>query len=144
MFLVDTNVISELRKGSNADPGVVRLLSGAGQEIFLPVQTIGELRQGVEYLKHRGDYPQAQRLEAWFETVVKIFSPRILTFDVHCAEIWGAFMGPSDQNPIDKQIAAFAQHYDLTVVTRNTAHFGGTGVRLLNPFTADAPPDPVL
>lgn len=144
MFLVDTNVISELRKGSKADSGVVRLLSGAEREIFLPVQTIGELRQRVESLKHRGDYSQAERLETWFETVLETFSPRILAFDLRCAEIWGAFMGPSDQNPIDKQIAAIAQHYDLTVVTRNTTHFGGTGVRLLNPFAADAPADPVV
>jgi predicted nucleic acid-binding protein len=49
-------------------------------------------------------------------------------------------MGPSDQNPIDKQIAAIALHYDLTVVTRNTTHFQGTGVRLMNPFLADASP----
>jgi predicted nucleic acid-binding protein len=69
---------------------------------------------------------------------------RILNFDLACAALWGRLMGPSDQNPIDKQIAAIALHYDLTVVTRNVTHFAGTGVRLLNPFEADAGPDPVV
>ena len=140
MFMVDTNVISELRKGTRADSGMVRLLSGAEQQIFLPVQAIGELRQGVEYLRHRGDFPQARVLESWLGEVSAVFARRTLIFDRECAHVWGKLMGPSDQNPIDKQIAAIALHYDLTVVTRNTAHFAGTGVRLLNPFFADAPP----
>jgi predicted nucleic acid-binding protein len=140
MFLVDTNAISELRKGPKADPGVVRFLKSAEQQIFLPVQVIGELRQGIENLKHRGDLPQAERLQMWFEKVLDVFSPRILVFDLQCAAAWGALMGPSDQNPIDKQIAAIALVYDLSVVTRNTDHFAGTGARLLNPFLADAPP----
>lgn len=101
---------------------------------------IGELRQGIENLKHRGDLPQAERLQAWFDTVVDAFSLRILAFDLKCATVWGALMGPSDQNPIDKQIAAVALVYDLTVVTRNTDHFAGTGVRLLNPFLDSTPP----
>ena len=140
MFLVDTNAISELRKGSRADAGAYRLLKAAERDIFLPVQAIGELRQGVESLMHRGDFQQAQKIEAWLESILSVFALRILAFDVPCAHIWGKLMGPSDQNPIDKQIAAIALHYDLTVVTRNTAHFDGTGVRLLNPFLADAPP----
>lgn len=139
MFLVDTNVISELRKGTRADGGVVRLLRGAEQEIFVPVQAIGELRQGAESLRHRGDFPQARLLEAWLEEVLQTFARRTLVFDAACAQIWGRLMGPSDQNPIDKQIAAIALHYDLTVVTRNTVHFSGTGARLLNPFATDAP-----
>jgi predicted nucleic acid-binding protein len=138
MFLVDTNVISELRKGPRADLGAVRLLRTTEQEIFLPVQVIGELRQGVESLKHRGDFPQAELLANWLVDVETVFARRTLVFDTPCAHLWGKLMGPSDQNPIDKQIAAIALHYDLTVVTRNTSHFAGTGVRLLNPFAADA------
>jgi predicted nucleic acid-binding protein len=87
-----------------------------------------------------GDFPQAQRLEEWLATVQSTFAPRILPFDLPCAVLWGALMGPNDQNPIDKQIAAVAQNYDLIVVTRNTAHFAGTGVRLLNPVFADGGP----
>jgi predicted nucleic acid-binding protein len=69
MFLVDTNVIGELRKGSRADAGVVRLLKSAEEQIFLPVQAMGELWQGVANLKHRGDFPQARMLETWLEEV---------------------------------------------------------------------------
>ena len=143
MFLVDTNVISELRKGRRADAGVVRLLSGAGEHIYLPVQVIGELRQGVERLSRRGDFLQARKLEAWLDTILESFDQRTLPFDAACAQIWGRLMGPSDQNPIDKQIAAIALHYDLTVITRNTAHFAGTNARILNPFLADSTPKAV-
>jgi len=140
MLLVDTNVISELRRGRQADQGVVQLFGAAGREVFIPVQTIGELRQGVEKLKYRGDFPQALRLEAWFDSILKTFARRILEFDTECAQKWGVLMAPNNQNPVDKQIAAIALVYDLTVVTRNTDHFADTGVRLLNPFLADAPP----
>lgn len=64
---------------------------------------------------------------------------RILSFDLQCAKIWGALMGVNDQHIVDRQIAAIALHYDLTIVTRNTAHFADMGVPVLNPFLADAP-----
>jgi predicted nucleic acid-binding protein len=139
MFLVDTNAISELRKGAKADPGVVSLLKRAEKEIFVPVQVLGELRYGIEKLKHRGDLPQARRLEEWFQSVLKVFGQRILGFDAACAQMWGILMGVNDQHPIDKQVAAIALVYDLTVVTRNTNDFAGTGARLLNPFLGAAP-----
>jgi len=112
MFLIDTNAISELRKGTKADPGVVSLLRRAEQEIFLPVQVIGELRQGIENLKHRGDLPQARKLEQWFQTLQEAFGQRILDFDAACAQIWGTLTSPSNQSPVDKQIAAIALLYD--------------------------------
>jgi predicted nucleic acid-binding protein len=77
-----------------------------------------------------GDFPQAQRLEEWLATVQSTFAPRILPFDLPCAVLWGALMGPSDQNPIDKQIAAIAQNCDLIVVTRNRAHSEPLGQNL--------------
>jgi predicted nucleic acid-binding protein len=134
MFLVDTNVISERRKGPKADSGVVDFIQRAENEFFLPVQVIGELRRGIERLRHRGDLPQALRLEAWLESIWEEYALRILTFDVQCAQLWGTLMGVNDQHPVDKQIAAIALVYDLTVVTRNTDDFAGTGVRLFNPF----------
>ena len=93
MFLADTNAISELRKGAKGDPGVVNLFWGAGHEIFLPVQVIGELRFGIERLKHKGDLPQAQRLEEWLQPILERYAPRILAFDLQCAKKWGALMG---------------------------------------------------
>ena len=142
MFLLDTNVLSERRKGRRADPGVVDFIDQTEHEIFLPVQVIGELFSGIEWLRRRGDHPQASTLEEWLRLVLQRYSERILTFDLECAEIWGSLMGVNDQHIVDRQIAAIALAYDLTVVTRNTSHFEGTGVRIMNPFLADAPPGP--
>jgi predicted nucleic acid-binding protein len=138
MFLLDTNVVREVRKGPKADPGVVDFIGRAEHELFLPVQVVGELRSGVEALRRREDLAQALRLEAWFQLVLEEYSMRILSFDLQCANIWGTLMGVNDQHIVDRQIASIALVYDLTVVTRNTAHFAGTGVRLLNPFSSDA------
>ena len=136
MFLVDTNVISEIRKGPRADVGVIGFLRDPDNEIFLPVQVIGELRRGVQNVMRKGDAAQARVLEIWFQRILEEFSKRILVFDLDCAQTWGRLAGFNEQNLIDKQIAAIAIVYDLTLVTRNTSHFSGIGVRLLNPFTS--------
>lgn len=135
MYLLDTNVVSELRKGARANPGVTAFFANlSAEDIYLSVQTIGELRRGVENIRGRGDQKQADRLEGWLNAVVSDHSVRILEFDLECAQLWGALMSPNPQHPIDKQIAAIGLIYDLTVVTRNTADFEPTGVRFLNPF----------
>ena len=137
MYLVDTNVISERRKGARADRGVAEFIDAVEHELFLPVQVVGELVRGVEGLRTRGDLPQAKVLGAWLDMILEEFSARILPFDLASAHTWGKLMRISDQNQIDKQIAAIALVYDLTIVTRNTRHFEGTGARTLNPFAAD-------
>lgn len=135
MYLLDTNVISELRKGGRANPGVTAFFATlAPEDIYLSVVTIGEIRRGLENVRARGDREQAGRLEAWLDKVVTDFSDRILDFDLECAQVWGKLMSPHPQHPIDKQIAAIALIYDLTVVTRNTDDFVSSGVRSLNPF----------
>ena len=135
MYLVDTNVISEARKGAKANPGVMAFWRGAGAtDIYLSAQTVGELRRGLENIRLRGDHAQAKRLAAWLDSVTSDYADRILAFDADCAQVWGKLMSPHPQHPIDKQIAAIALIHDLTVVTRNTEDFRGTGVRLHNPF----------
>lgn len=136
MYLVDTNVISEARKGRNANSGVQefwRSVDPAG--IYLSVQTIGEIRAGIEKIKNRGDAVQAEILERWLSVVVTSYSDRVLAFDADCAQVWGKLMSPHKANPIDKQIAAIGLIHGLTVVTRNVDDFSGTGVPLKNPFT---------
>ena len=134
-YLLDTNVISELRKGGRANHGVTAFFATlAAEDIYLSVVTIGEIRRGLENVRARGDREQAGRLEAWLDKVVTDFSDRILEFDLDCAQVWGKLMSPHPQHPIDKQIAAIALIYDLTVVTRNTDDFVSSGVRSLNPF----------
>lgn len=135
MYLVDTNVISEARKGRKANPGVQRFFQAIEAEgLYLSVQTIGEIRRGLENIRRRGDLPQARKLEKWLDLIVADYADRILSFDEECAQVWGRLMSPHHEHPIDKQIAAIALIYDLTVVTRNVDDFRGTGTRTSNPF----------
>jgi toxin FitB len=137
MYLIDTNVISELRKKEKAHPGVVAFfLKAASQNesLYLSVVTIGELRRGVELIRRRGDTAQAALLEAWLQAKLEGFVDRILSFDTDAAQVWGRLRVPDPAHELDKQIAATALVNDLTVVTRNTADFANTGVRLMNPF----------
>jgi predicted nucleic acid-binding protein len=138
MYLIDTDVISEIRKGPKANPGVREFFARVSRDatdLYLSAVTIGELRQGVERIRHRGDVAQAKRLERWLGTVTKTYSHAILPFDEDCAQVWGRLRVPNPENALDKQIAATALIHDLQVVTRNTVHYSPTGVRLLNPFS---------
>ena len=136
MYLIDTNVISEARKGANANPGVRKFFREVDEgDIYIPVQTIGEIRRGLESIRRRGDMPQAKRLEKWLDLIVDGYADRILNFDQACAQVWGRLMSPHPEHPIDKQIAAIALIHDLTVITRNDDDFRGTGARTSNPFS---------
>ena len=136
MYLIDTNVISEARKGVNANPGVRKFFREIDSgDLYIPVQTIGEIRRGLESIKRRGDLPQARRLEKWLDLIVDGYADRILNFDQACAQVWGRLMSPHPEHPIDKQIAAIALIHDLTVITRNVDDFRGTGARTSTPFS---------
>ena len=137
MYLIDTNVISEARKKDKADPGVRRFFVQVEAEdtpIYLSVVTIGELRRGIELIRHRGDALQAQQLESWLQTVLTEYADCILPIDEEVAQLWGRLRVPHPEHALDKQIAATALIYSLTVVTRNQRDFEATGVRVLNPF----------
>ncbi|RKT43787.1 type II toxin-antitoxin system VapC family toxin [Thiocapsa rosea] len=139
MYLIDTNVVSEARKASRANPCVRRFFGAAAadaQRLYLSAVTVGELRRGVEMIRHRGDQVQATRLEDWLTRILTEYQSQILSLDGDVAQVWGRLRVPRHENALDKQIAATALVYDLTLVTRNTDDFVGTGVRMLNPFTA--------
>lgn len=141
MFLLDTDVISEVRKGPRANPGVRRFFSTAARKhmpLYLSVITLGELRQGVERIRERGDRAQAHRLERWLAEIQSALEGSILSFEADAADLWGRLRVPHPENPLDKQIAATALIYDLTVVTRNVDHFAPNGVRVYNPFAESA------
>ena len=96
--------------------------------------SIGELRRGVDLIRHRGDAPQAEALEQWLLQLLQDYGDRVLGLDSDAAQLWGRLRVPHPEQALDKQIAAIALLHDLTVVTRNTADFLPTGVALLNPF----------
>ncbi|MGG1948543.1 type II toxin-antitoxin system VapC family toxin [Trinickia sp. NRRL B-1857] len=137
MYLVDTNVVNEVRKRDRADKGVMAFFRQAAQkdaDLYLSVVTVGELRRGVEIIRHRGDEHQATRLEKWLEGVLGEFASNILAVDEEIGQLWGRLRVPHPEHSLDKLIAATALIHDLTVVTRNVDDFAGTGARVLNPF----------
>lgn len=138
VFLIDTNVISEARKGRAANGGVSAFLREAdrnGKALYLSVITIGELQRGVRLIRHRGDLDQAGRLERWLMQITQEYQDRILPVDREVAMLWGALRVPHPENALDKLIAATACLNGLTLVTRNIRDFSETGVPLLNPFS---------
>ena len=135
MYLLDTNVISELRKRARADAGVLAFFAACeSAELYIPVQVIGELRGGATRIRRRGDTQQADRLDRWIDTLIEEYGSQILDFDASCAQLWGWLMGFGPDSPIDKQIAAIAYSYGLIVVTRNLQHFNHPGLQAVNPF----------
>ena len=115
-YLIDTNIISELRKNRKANPGVLRFVQQATEQatpLYLSVVTIGELRRGVELIRHRGDQHQADLLETWLQTVLADYADHILDFTIVEAQIWGKLRVPHPQNALDKMIAATALTYGL-------------------------------
>lgn len=132
MYLLDTNVVSELRK-PRPHGAVLAWLQGVDDaQLHLSVVTIGEIQAGVE-LTRQQDAAKAQEIEAWLEQVASTFN--MLPMDVPAFRAWARLMHrQSDTVSEDAMIAATAQVHGLTVVTRNVADFNAFGVPLLNPF----------
>jgi toxin FitB len=133
-YLLDTNVLSEIRKGDRADVRVMSWFEKVGAEdLYLSVMTLGEIRYGVES-KQRKDPQQARVLERWLERTGLHFSDRILPVSAAIADRWGR-MGIDEPVPdVDAILAATAIEHGLTLVTRNVRNFSRSGVSLLNPW----------
>ena len=134
-FLLDTNVLSEIRKGSGrAHPQVWEWWLGMrDQELFLSVMTLGEIRKGIDRLGSR-DAPQSLVLERWLEEVKHAFRERLIEVTVGIAERWGKLQAIRTLPEVDALLAASVLEHDLTLVTRNEADFVGLGIRVINPF----------
>jgi predicted nucleic acid-binding protein len=138
VYLIDTNVISEARKKSKANGGVQNFFRQAAEDdtrMYMSVVTVGELRRGVESIRHRGDAGQAAQLEQWLVALLAEYQDHILGIDTDIAQLWGLLRAPHPENALDKQIAATALIHELTVATRNDKDFLKTGVPVFNPFT---------
>jgi toxin FitB len=117
----------EARKGDRSDRGVSEFFDNAGRNdtaLFLSAITIGELRQGAEIIRHRGDSAQSARLERWLDRLTVDYTDAILPFDQEMAQIWGRLRMPHPENPLDKQIAATALIFNLLIreIIRTVAH----------------------
>jgi toxin FitB len=133
-YLLDSNIVSELRKRERADAGVRQWFAGVDDgELFLSVLTVGELRRGIESI-HRRDRTRALVLNRWFHALVTQYEARILLVDQKVAEEWGRMNALATLPAIDSLLAATARVHGLTFVTRNTKDVARTGVPCLNPF----------
>lgn len=132
-YLLDTNVVSELRRKRPA-PSVTRWLDGVrADELFLSVLVIGELRRGVELLR-RKDSGSAERINDWLDELSTRFRDRILPISQPVADRWGRLGVPDPIPAVDALMAATALAHGLTLVTRNVGDFARTGVPLVDPF----------
>lgn len=137
-FLLDTNVVSEVRKPAGSPRVKAWLASVSPWTCSISVLVLGELRQGIERLRHRRDEAQVAALEAWLATIAIAYAGRVVPVTVEVAEAWGRLNVPDPLPTVDGLLAATALVHDWTLVTRNTARVERTGVRLLNPFDPPA------
>lgn len=135
MLLLDTNVISELRK-STCHPKVLAWVSAqATSTLYICAITVLEIQRGISQLEQRGDKAQAAVLDGWLENMVlPAFAGRILAVDHHVARRAARLPWADARDYRDPLIAATGLVHGATVVTRNTKHFAASGVPLLNPW----------
>jgi predicted nucleic acid-binding protein len=135
-FLLDTNIISEIRKRERAHPNVVRWVARTPiDEMCTSVMVLAEIRRGIE-LKRRNDPDQAQSLDRWFAQMRSRLGSRVLPIDEPIAEAWALLSVPNRLPLIDGLLAATAKLHGLTLVTRDVGDFARTGISLLDPFSS--------
>jgi toxin FitB len=134
MYLIDTNIISEVGKGRRCDRHVAAWYRATrDDELFLSVLVVGEIRQGIERLRPR-NRQRAAALEDWLGEVTESYGERVLPIDERVAQIWGRMNANEPLAAVDSLLAATAEAHGLTLVTRNLKDIERSGVRCLNPF----------
>ncbi len=133
-YLLDTNVLSELRKGSRCDKHVrAWARSVVGERHCISVLSLGEIRKGIEILRRKAP-DQCPAFERWLERLQEDFDQDILPLSEEIADRWGRLESARSRPVIDGLLTATALVHNLIVVTRNTEDFSGSGVDLVDPF----------
>lgn len=133
-YLIDTNIVSEVRKGARCDPNVSAWYASIAEtDIFLSTLVLGEIRKGIELARPR-DAGKAMALERWLWDVETAFDGRVLAIDNMVSDQWGRMSAIRPVSVIDGLLAATAVAYGLTLVTRNDRDVAGLGAIVLNPF----------
>jgi predicted nucleic acid-binding protein len=133
-YLIDTNIISEVRKRERCDRQVAAWYAGvADEDLFLSTLVLGEIRRGVELARHR-DAGKAATLERWLRQVEVAFDGRTLGIDNAVSDQWGRMSAIRSVPVIDGLLAATALVNGLTLVTRNDRDVADLGAAVLNPF----------
>ncbi len=133
MYLLDTMVLSELRKTQIDRRVAAWFRSVRPADLFLSAITIAEVEAGIEK-QRSANAAFADRLQAWLETVIRVYADRVLPIDAGTARRWGQLVARIGHEGLDLAIAATALEHGLAMATRNVAHFAPTGVATVNPF----------
>jgi predicted nucleic acid-binding protein len=135
VILLDTVVVSELRK-ARPNPRVIAWMRSLNEaDVFLSVVTIGEIERGIRKLR---DVDFANTLTRWLEDLLRFYADRILPITPDIARRWGRLSADLGNEGADLLVAATAAAHGLTVATRNVRHFAPTGVPVFDPFKAGA------
>ena len=137
MFLLDTDVLSALRKRKRHPEIAQWVEQQRSADLYLSVVSVGEVERGIERQQRR-DPVHAQALAAWLDRVLMLYGERILAVDLPAARRWGRLSGFLGHEGADLLIAATALEHGLTVVSRNVRHFDPTGVPVFDPSSTDA------
>ena len=133
-YLLDTNIISEIRKGPRCHPNVAAWCSNLEEDsLYLSVLVLGEIRKGIEGLRGR-DAGKANELDLWLEQLQTSFQSQILPVDTAIGQEWGRFSSLHTVHVVDGLLAATATAHGLVLVTQNTRDFADLGIQLINPF----------
>jgi toxin FitB len=133
-YLIDTNVISEVRKRDRCDSNVAAWYASINDaDIYLSVLVLGEIRKGIERARNI-DPTRAQALETWLLSLPRLYADRVLPVDRPVAEEWGIISAIRSVPPIDALLVATAKVHGLALATRNVADVADLGAAVLNPF----------
>ena len=132
-FLLDTVVLSELRKAKPSRKVVQWFKAQKTESLFISVVSIGEIERGIERAR-TADAEFAADLEQWLETLLSVYADRLLPVSANAARLWGRLSAKLGHDGADLLIAATALSHGATVVTRNVKHFVPTGALVFNPF----------